>query len=617
MPTINWGVRIDLTDNNTDTNAAIGLYSGYFNWITGRPGYAGSGYSGEAPASQTWKQGVITSIDKMSPAVRIIPNIEVSGDYGSLSGFSIEIDNTSLFWNTLDTNDYYMLNRDIDVYIFLDDVSYHVWGGKISGVEFNITSYIINCGDDQRTVHKIIPQNTLSDTNFPDIAEKAVGSVIPICFGNVKYAQFVPIYTDNEPLVLSNVEDAKTIAGAESIDASAKTLTLYTSGVDNFGAGELKGAFVRAVVNGSNQSIEIINNDQTSIFGDSRLNTTKLYLASWFDSTPVVIGSSPFTNTDFDIWYFEIIRFNATHIVSQGSIDSWITDDSGNPVNLSYWDKDDEDYIDTSEILKEASLTNIKTTTHPGIRVTSKTINLQGDLTKIFTTIIDEIRYQVIQQNNNTTQSSTFPTTPDDCENLHDEDDTTSYNTVYRSSAGTPTQITFAIELKCKVPEPLLNANYENAYLLLDFAITSVQATTSFSINYSLLANDYMQRETSTIKQKVDWFDDAAGTGLDANLSAGVEREYDLIPRIYYNEFGADDSDFYDKKDDVEPDNFLANNKVINAYPWLRLWLTLISITAAANNDITLEIKEVALIGEKTINVIDQNIYTKLKGESV
>ena len=93
MATISWGIVIDITDVTTDTNADIGLYSGVFYWVTGRPGYAGSGYSGEAPASKTWKQGII--VGELSPMIRMTKGMDETGGYGSLSGFNFNANDSS------------------------------------------------------------------------------------------------------------------------------------------------------------------------------------------------------------------------------------------------------------------------------------------------------------------------------------------------------------------------------------------------------------------------------------------------------------------------------------------------------------------------------------------
>lgn len=630
MSVVHWGIVLDISDITSDTDAAIGLYSGVFYWVSGRPGYSGSGYSGEAPASKTWRQGIITSVNKMSPMIRMADGAEVSGGYGSLSGFNLEVDNTSLFWNTLESNAYHIINRPIDVYVFIDDVSFHVWGGLVSANPRTDMVYKFTCEDDFKVVHKPLPPDEVSDDNFPDANSKVIGDTIPICFGNVKYAKMLPVFSDMDAQNIVYVNKVfGTIAAMASYDASAKTITLYTMEVD-IQADQYKGYYARAVIGGSDQSIRILSNAATVKTGGYRLYKTVFTLESWFEEAPEADNAiethqdyvsspdnvtAPNLTNSTPIWYFEIVKFEAIHIVSNNSIDSYIAA-AGKQVQIRYFDKDEDDFVDVSEIRNEESLTGIGATSFPGIKITSKSVDLEGEIKKTFSITPDDIRFRIIAIGpTGSEQSKTFDPSGDN-PNLYDQDESTSYNIVTQSTgAGGNTQ-NIVLEFALKIPEQIFKADYDNVYILIDFRFLSVQASTSFLFNLAFLLKDYMSRNTGGLIATASIFNWALGSGLDDNLAAGVNTDFPLIPKAYYNE-PDDDAVYHSKKARVDISSIISDNKLIAAYPTFRLWVNYIVGSASSGNDVTFTAKEIAFVGEKAVNVIDDDLYTILKGERV
>ena len=630
MSVINWGIVLDISDITSDTDASIGLVSGVFYWISGRPSYAGSGYSGEAPGSKTWKQGIITSIDRMSPMIRMAADTEVSGGYGSLSGTGIEVDNTSLFWETLESNDYHIVNRPYDVYCFIDDVSYHVWGGLVSKPAYNDLIYKLVCEDDFKVIHKPLPPDEVSDDNFPDANKKVIGDTIPICFGNVKYAKLLPVFTDMDAQPITFVNKLSgTIASMANFDESAKTITLYTMETD-IQPDQYKAYYARAVIGGSNQSIRMLSNAATVKTGGYRLYKTTFTLESWFADPPVADNAiethqdystvpddvfSPTLANATPIWYFEIVKFEAVHIVSNKSIDSFI-EAAGKRVQIRYFDKDEGEYVDVSEIMNEDSLTKIGSTSYPGTKITSKSVDLEGEIKKYFAITPDDVRYRAISIG--PTASEQSKTLDDSADNptLYDRDDTTSKNIVTRSTGAPDNVQNVVLEFALTIPKQILTADYDNVYILIDFRFNSVQASTSFLIILAFLLKDYMSRKTGGLITNASVFNWAVGSGLDDNLPADTDVDFPLIPKAYYNQ-PDDDAVYHDKKALVDISSIVSDSKMVAAYPVFRLWLNYLVGSASAGNDVTFTVKEVAFVGEKAINVIDDELYTILKGERV
>lgn len=611
MSTYNIGIILDLHDITTDTVAAIGMTSGVCAWITGRPSYnSSSDYSGDVVDDGVYTgkfyEGILTSLERIGQPNRMI-DITIDGDYGTLSGFSFEVDNTSAFWNTMESNDYYVINRPVDVYIFIDDVSYHVWGGLVSEIKRTETVYTFICEDDFKNVHKAIPPDEVTENNFPNADKKVIGELIPICIGNVHHALCLPVYTSKDPIILCTHNYYRAIAGAKSIDSGNRKIVIYNPGID-FPSDYFNEMRLRAVVNGGNQSIKIIDSAETDTASGKHLYNTELTLENWFDNDPEILGDDPLNNPATNIWYFEIVAFKSYYIVSNKTIVPFSLGDDGQIMRLSYWDKDENDYINTTEILDKRSISDINQTGYPGIQVTSKAVNMEGDLIKLFSITPDEILYSFAFLINGDIISSTFIEKPDDCEKLHDRNYSESYYITTRSH---DVEGFLGIRFECEIPEQILNATYDKIYMMVDFSIYSEQEI-AWDLHYMLNLQDYLKRQASAIKVVEEWFNNAT----DGLIGAGETVHFDTIPKIYYNET-PDDATFHNKKAVVDISSLIGNNKALLAYPRIEMHLALTTLADLAENDVTFTIKEIAFIGEKAINVINQDIFLKLKGETI
>lgn len=624
MTVYHYGISIDISDNTTDTDADIGLQSGVFYWVTGRPGYTGGGYSGDAPSGQTWTEGIITDQKRLGSPVRMI-DITTAGNYGSLSGFNFSIDNTSKFWDTLETNDYYLINRAVNLYVFIDDVSYQIWGGVVSEVKYNEVEYKFICDDIFRLVHKPIPPEKINDTKFPYVIEKAVGETIPVSIGNVNKAVLQPVYSSSDPIVLAVYGGEQyTAAMLASFNSGSKEITLYTSGRE-FSADELNGYYVKQVIGGS-ESIVIEDTTATVTTGGQRYYKTTLTLSSWFSSSPDsdnAIESHTDYNTSMDdvndsgIWYFEIIQFQGTQIVSNNSITSFEPGDEGQQVVLDYWDKDKEGYIDSYEAVRLTSVSSIDNTGYPGMSLLSKSVNTEGDIEKIFAINLEDVQLifhedfwqyspffgNYLYEDLSYVTSNTFPS--GDCPLLHDNDNSTSYNIVIKNILGSGE---YKLDFKTKIPEQLINSSYDKSFLVIDFTLQSVNTTTLSEIDFEYYAVDYLGRETEVFTTGSDLFTN--------NLATGGTYYYYTIPKIHYNTTG-DESQFNDIRASIDISDFLQSAKTLSAYPYIVLRLTHTNAIGVPANSMTLTVYEMAFAGQKNINTVNEDLYTKIRGEQV
>lgn len=691
MAVISYGIVLDISDSTSDTNSAIGLESGVFYWITGRPGYSGSGYSGDAPASKTWGQGIITDKKKISPVVRIMEGIEVSGGYGSLSGFNFEIDNTSKFWNILDSNSYYIINRPIDLYVFLDDVSYQVWGGLVSRVTYDQVRYKIICEDDFKIVHKAFPPTVVTDTNFPEVNSKSEGKVIPVCMGNVPYAKFLNVSTKTTRIALTEVDNTERYAASlRSFTKATRKVVINTAG-KSFAADTLKGYFLNGIV-GIDESFKITANGDTDTSGGQLEYNTELTISGWFTREPdspitgnvdedgstdrlfdnsgtftsdgirvgatvqnttdgsearVIkvksdstiqtsdleggsdntwengdaysisagnsTGSSAASSSSADIWYFEIVDLNSLLIVSEDDIEEIKLKTNSNEFDIFYWEKNVERFFALSELLNQYNYSSIESSGYPGIKLLSRTLELDGDIKKTFTLKPTSVKMRGPgwSVTGGSISNNTFESYTDEQTLLNDGDDTTYYE-LDASNAGGANLVLDAWFI-LEFPD-LSVYDFDNVGVLFYWTVF-VSNNSNLTLRRTVAGRDYMERITEEISGPLGplWSYPSPYSSLITGSTLETYRE---IPQSHFNE-PEDDDLYFAITDRVDVSGFMAKTGSAKAYNKLdaRFQATLapggLSLTA------NLDFVEIAIVGQKNLNLVNETVYARLIGESV
>lgn len=178
---------VELSTDTTITNHTYALHNGVFRWVTGRPGYDGSApYPKHEDTTDnlfTWFEGWITKDGVGNPQRNV--NIEVSGEYGTLSGFNFSVRNDTMLWEYLATNGIYLTNREVALYTVIDDVFYRTWTGVVRDTVYNETHFKVTCIDTFKTVHKQLPPNLVSDPS----SGTGNGEPVPVVFGDVPYSK--------------------------------------------------------------------------------------------------------------------------------------------------------------------------------------------------------------------------------------------------------------------------------------------------------------------------------------------------------------------------------------------------------------------------------------------
>lgn len=616
MSEIIYGLQIDVHDNVTATNADIGLYydanysGSLFRWITGRPGYAGSGYSGEADASQTWKQGIFTDASEFSPITRMAKGITQTGGYGSMSGFDCVINNASDFISTIETAGYYIINRPAKLFVFIDDVSYQIWTGKLAGYEYDGLKCRMRFEDTFKDAHKPFPPDTFNKTAFSAIATKNDGDPIPVCLGDVPLAELKNVNGQKDPIVLAYYGDAEhTKVCAENYTSGTKKLSLRTAG-RTFRDGELTGYFVRVVSGGDDAVYQIYDQTETDTSGGQREYLTEVTLLTAISGTPVVMASIPAEGAtyDKDLWYFSIIDLNNVYIVSNREINAF-SRAAGRLASLKYYNKNSDKYTEIGEIGQRSSVNGISNLLYPGIDVVNKSVTADGDIIKTFTIAPKSVKMSAddvtITEFYGTEISSTLLGRADH-ENLRDRDVTTNYEYVIDSgiTVGNVAQfaVTFIIEI-----DALDEYDFDELYVMPDISITATEEASTYYINMAYSEYNYLNVESEDVISSTQLYTNAK------SLPANTETNYHVIPTYHYNETLLDISDFDSKKasfnlqSDFTDTKRLSNNKIAVTMNF--------SLGFLAQTRVTVKFKEFAIIGKRTISLTSETLYTSLEGE--
>lgn len=187
MPTNHYAIEIT-TDATTVTNATYGIAAGVFRFITDRPGYTGSPtypkWEDTSDNTYAWYEGIISKDGLGNPNRNV--NLDISGEYGTMSGFQFSITNALLFWDFLHDNSIYLTNRSVKVYAVIGDVFYQIWDGVVQETSYSETNFKFTCIDKFTAIHKQLPPTLLTD---PEATGK--GDPIPVVFGDVAYSKII------------------------------------------------------------------------------------------------------------------------------------------------------------------------------------------------------------------------------------------------------------------------------------------------------------------------------------------------------------------------------------------------------------------------------------------
>lgn len=615
-----YGVLLDISDNTSDNDSDYGLASGVFYWVTGRPGYTGGGYTG-VETGRTWKEGILIDRSKMPDIDRWAEGLEVSGGYGSLSGWTFEVNNCNIAGSTdsfeyyLDSNDYYVVNRPVKVFVFINDVSYYLWEGTVQSVSHDETRFKFVCENKFTNKHKIIPPLVLSETAFPDIDENAIGKTVPVCLGYIKYGALERVRSNINPITMyvGTGGFESTVVPATQYNAANRTMTLLTIGKE-FEPDELQGYYIRAIINGNGEFVVITSNTVSGKNQPYAQTTVGITIGKPFSENPVLTTEYPST-IGLDTWFFDVFKFESVGILSNFGIEEYIDDDETNETILKYYDKTAGSFKGVNEILYNTSLTNIGDTGFPGMSLFTPGYGRQGSFPRTTTFSPDEAvlssQWTSDEANLNTSEFTYIgrPNLP----YLIDKAPLTEYEAVFNNLTTDPLYI--EAEFTVRLPQFDEDYDFDELYLLPDIYIARSSGTMdlalSLSYKYSL--------DRSGLFGTTNFIDDA-----EAFSYTGTSSEYIyFIPRSHFNQATTYTEKYYDSDFDRTAFDLVSNadmgssNRLLEAFRYVTMKVRFDITCSAAIETITIAMREIALVGVRNIEVTSEKLYTVIKGEAV
>lgn len=616
------------------TNTAIGISSGVFYLITERFGLDGTKTIAGDSSRTTWYEGILTKeYSSFSPS-RTADFVE-SGDVSAASSFSFSIKNTASFWSTLESNSVYLARCRVTYFHIssTDGITFTFakrWTGVIDEVVFSETSFVIRCIDNSKDIFSTTPSKQVDSSTFPSAIKESLGKTIPIAIGRVAYSPLVNVSSQQDRVQLNSDSGSPryvvagenytvanwqaghayvvgdrvlpvsitaaegfiytaTVAGTSGgsepafpnqsgatvtdggvtwVASSARALDLKCTILFTDNDYRLVGKYVSVVYGEEKQSRKILSNEATN----ATTGLTRVMLEYGFSGTPVDWESG---STDSDVWYYDVRTFSASLLASEKPIYAY-QDNAQGISALYFWQTEEKQYADISEISVEKSLSNVAFLGYPGLKITAKSADLEGNL---------EVFFKI-------------PPRHVTGENYTDADDATYTDLVFDSALETQgVTINFRSELFAK--------SYEKIFVLFDFSHARSGAASNPQLDLTVQLFDLHGRTINT----------SVSTTSIHNITvsgSGVFSDKYLLPGLYFGEV-RDDSNFYAFKDRLDLSDVLngtKDNLFINA-----IRLIFRAINGSAGNTYTLRLREVGFIGQKSINITTEAVYGSLIGE--
>ncbi len=410
MSVINYAIEIDSgVTGVTDTDYAC--VAGVIRLITGRPGYLGVptypiGEAGIATATlqARWFQGWLTK-EGVGTAVRSV-DPSVTGQYGVLSSFSFTMENSRKWWAWAETNEVWLANKPVKLYVVIDNVFYFQWGGVIREQPRTDTELLTQCIDSFKTVHKQIPPVDISETNYPDATDDAQSKSIPVCVGDIPYAEMRNVSGEPDYITLytTPIASIPSWLSGGSLEYKAVPATAYFSSGSPDGISavripispSLDYAAIGAVGNqnylfvssGTNADtnlafkIQAVTDNGLGTFNGIDVRFVDVSFYGAFSVSPTTFDTLykvdyAATTCSDDAWFFKIAALTAKCIVSEKQISGFET--IGPYPRLIKYDTDTKKESDFSHIAGTSD--DGSSGERPYITLISKNITKDGDIT--------------------------------------------------------------------------------------------------------------------------------------------------------------------------------------------------------------------------------------------
>lgn len=628
---------VEIQTNTVFTNATYGLGYGVFRFITDRPGYQltpplptygpdeididGTAIGGQDVIVAFYEGFLLKDAFTSNPNRSI--DITSCGNYSTDSKFSFKIRNDLKFWDYCQTNNIVLAGQRVIMWVIIDNVFYQCARGRIVNNPYTETDFGFDIDDDATLIHKnippqlsVLPAPAGTALTLPTIQQ---GDPIPVVFGNVPYSKILKNNTDNYVLPLNAPYLPAAATAYNIVSVTDYRLVLYTS-ITDFAHDDprLVGLYLYVIAGSTADRVYKIVNSTAStgnlvtIYLDSPIvistggdGSTDVLLSDTHFNTDSnhykLTGSGPYVSTAAT-WWFQISDYTQKSYVST------------NPVTVSDVLEFDSN---TKKYNSVANLLDLASTPAPTIKLTANTATKDGKVTQYERINIPLIDY-----------GSGYGKAPDPF--------------VISDYFDLPSDILLVTDKS----RATMQLGFTPAVMNNDFCIFADYHPQPTLPAYN---NQVLSKAYSAIYFCVDMF--LRGTGTD-HLSTALQCEVtDVNNAILPGALGTSPDVAY--KIDIPPAgknvNFVPNSLISdsavdpttlfgsqsktigNTYRLiLKMADTSLSIFASAqiknirfklylttNDTTTIEVKEICLVGELSIDTITADIFARVQGETV
>lgn len=656
-----YAIEIDVSDNTdiadekeiglfNDSLLNVGAGGSVFRWVTERPSYDGVTVIplGELSTVNAlkWAEGMITTKSSLGSPNRLI-NLNTAGSYGSLSDFQFLIDNVEVesgnfsgqkFFDILDDNNIFLLNRKIRFYVILDNLFFNVWSGVVSSLAQSELQFRISCEDDFKNIHKTLPPQIANEDLFPSILKKSIGKPIPVTMGQVDKGKLLNIQTRGEPIGLNIVSDQ---FGNVIEEKSIAVISKVTPNLDSEGvqidttlelvigskviiANTLISKFLRVVFQGGSDEFFEITDNSASSKGDVTFqkNIVTLRINGLLDDTIITVVDPTKLNTSLptknfvdetEKWsWVEIFDFNNIYLISNQEISDFPDTENGQQAEISFFDKDVEEFVDISEAFDREDDSDIVSTGFPGISAFTNTESNGGIFSK-------QVAFEPQRVTSlgpiigfgHSLVSNDFPASGSEIPNIVDKNRTTKNTLAINRNQGQPERYS-SMDFQIQFPNDINLSAFDELYFIADYDITVELAS----------AGPFPRSRNEVVPISI-----VPSFGGFINEGEILEGAFDALEKLtvrmikpsYYNETGTTPNLLKSISKIIDLKEFYDSTQEFDAYPFIDVKIRFGNnadvFSVPAGEDITLDVFQIAIGGVKKISITNNDIFVKLNGE--
>jgi len=549
----------DTTPDNTST---FQIKAVHLRIITGRPDFDGIAphptYEGGADNPYEWAEGIFTEMNLGASSSSI--DVGIMGNVATLSGFKFGIKDCQKQYQNINKNDTYFTSRPITHYIIIGDVFYAIWSGIISDVFYKDEEVAFSCEGAFNVVHKEMPQRSAIPPEFTNVPDADSGKSIPVCIGDIPFAQIVLVDKQFNQVDITNVTGREYFAGAWEYTTGANIYSKFTfiSWDKNFSSGDLIGYYLRVAGGGGNvdknrlyqiysSSPSVLTylystvlqkyttglylTEQLSDYNDISTNFNSTYKA---DFNP---ANYPYSLSDMgNYWNINIFEFLAEYRFSNLPIETVLNNALGVPY-IRIWNEQLKAFQDISKLFEYSDITDGKLKLKPKL--------LEGENSARYNVYIkpdiDEIVSAVLRPDYETDLGLWTPvpnqTLTGTADLLTDKDRTTYVEATHVS--GTFKWAGFAVRINNN-DELKLAAQGGTLGLAIDATLINDPAVTDYELSIMPVGIDSYQQLISSDPAEYRFAIDP-NHGREIEFGSGQWNPFNMLEDDYYA-YGGDDN---------------------------------------------------------------------------